>query len=110
MSPLIFFLLLTVLRLVLRKAKAGYQFTNSEGKINHLLYADNMNLFDKNEKEIDFLIQIVKLYIRDIDMEFGRDKWEILVMRRGQVINSEIFQLSDGFTLKPFKEEGGTSV
>lgn len=95
--------------LVLRNAKV----IGSEIVIGKLTICSTQMIlcfFNKNEKEIDFLIQIVKLYIRDIDMEFGRDKWEILVMRRGQVINSEIFQLSDGFTLKPFKEEGGTSV
>ena len=40
LSPLVFILALIPLSLILRKAKAAYEFSESNGKINHLLFMD----------------------------------------------------------------------
>ena len=40
LSPLLFVLALIPLSLILRKAKAAYEFSESNGKINHLLFMD----------------------------------------------------------------------
>ena len=36
------------------------------------MYIDDINLFAKNEKELETLIQAVRKYIQDIGMEFGK--------------------------------------
>ena len=44
LSPLVFVLALIPLSLILRKAKAAYEFSESEEKINHLLLMDDLKL------------------------------------------------------------------
>ena len=43
-SPLVFVLALIPSSLILRKAKASYEFSGSKEKINHLLFVDNLKL------------------------------------------------------------------
>ena len=42
LSPLVFVLALILLCLILRKAKAAYEFSESKGMINHLLFMDDL--------------------------------------------------------------------
>ena len=65
---------------VLRKCTAGYQLSKSQKKINPLVYMD-IKLFIKNEKELETLIQTVRIYSHDIEMEFGIDKSAMLEMK-----------------------------
>ena len=39
------------------------------------------NIFAKNEKELETLIQTVRIYSQNIRMEFGREKCAMLVMK-----------------------------
>ena len=59
---------------VFRKCTGGYKLTKLQEKINPLMYKDNIKLFAKNGKELETLIQIVKIYREDIAMEFGIKK------------------------------------
>ena len=45
------------------------------------MYMDNIKLFAKNVKELETLIQAVEIYNQDIGMEFGIEKFAILIMR-----------------------------
>ena len=38
------------------KCIGGYKFTRSQEKINKVIYVDDINLFVKNEKELETLI------------------------------------------------------
>ena len=42
---------------------------------------DDIKLFAKNEKELETLIYTVRIYSRDIGMEFGIEKCAMLVMK-----------------------------
>ena len=42
--------------------------------MNHLMYMDNIKLLAKNEKELETLIHTVRIYSKDIGMEFGIEK------------------------------------
>ena len=53
LSPLVFVRRLIPLSLILRKAKAAYEFSGSKEKINHLLFMDDLKLYSKSEKELD---------------------------------------------------------
>ena len=53
-----------------RKYTGGCKFTNSKEKINHQMFMDDFKLFAKNEKELEILIQTMKIYSQDIGMEF----------------------------------------
>ena len=72
------------LALILRKSKPGYGFSGSGEKLNHLLYMDDLKLYSKNEKELDSLIQTVRVFSQDIRMEFGIDKCATIVLKRGK--------------------------
>ena len=48
--PLVFVLTLIPLSLILRKAKAAYDFSESKEKINHLLVMDDLKLYSRSEK------------------------------------------------------------
>ena len=57
------------------------------------MYMDDIKLFAKNEKELETLIHTVRIYSRDIGMEFGIEKCTMLVMKSGKR------QLTDGMEL-----------
>ena len=69
---------------ILRKCAAGYKLSRSQEKINYLMYMDDINLFAKNEKELETLIHTVRIYSQDIGMEFGIDKCAMLVIKSGK--------------------------
>ena len=57
LSPLVLLLALIPLSLILRTAKAAYEFSESEEKIDHHLFMDNFKLFSRSEKGLDSLVQ-----------------------------------------------------
>ena len=40
-------------------------------KVNKLVYMDDIQLLGENEKELENLLQTVRIYSQDIGMEFG---------------------------------------
>ena len=66
-----FVLALIPLSLILRKVKAAYEFSGSKVKINHLLFMDDLKLYSRNEKELDSLVQTIRIFSKDKGMEFG---------------------------------------
>ena len=59
---------------------------------------DDIKLFAKNGRELETLIPTVRIYTRDIEMEFGIEKCAMLVMK------SVKRQLTDGMEL-PYKDK-----
>ena len=45
---------------------------------------DDIKLFAKNEKELETLIQTIRLYSQDIGMQFGIEKCAMLIMKSGK--------------------------
>ena len=45
---------------------------------------DDLKLYAKSEKDLESLIQIVRIFSEDIGMEFGLDKCAILIMMKGK--------------------------
>ena len=93
LSPLIFIIAMMRLNHILRKYTAGYKLSRSQEKVNHLIYMDDIKPLVKNEKEQENLIHTVRIYSRDIGMEFGIEKCAMLVMKSGKR------QLTDGMEL-----------
>ena len=54
LSPLVFVLALIPLSLILRKAKAVYEFSEGKEKIDHLLFMDDSKLYSQSEKGLCF--------------------------------------------------------
>ena len=84
LSLLVFVLALISLSLVLRKAQAAYEFSESNEKINYLLFMDDLKLYSRSEKGLDSLVQTVCIFSKDIGMEFLIEKCAMLVMEKGK--------------------------
>ena len=104
MSPLVFVLALIPLSLILRKAKAAYEFSESKEKINHLLFMHDLKLYSRSEKGLDSLVQTVRVFSEDIGMEFGIEKCAMLVMEKGKIVKSVGIELPDGTVIKSLQE------
>ena len=48
------------------------------------MYMDGIKLFAKNKRELETLIQTVRIYNQDIGMEFGIEKCAMLIMKSGK--------------------------
>ena len=70
--------------LILRKAKAAYEILESAEKINHLLFTDHLKLYSRSEKDLDSLVQTVRVFSKDIRMGVGIEKCGLLVMEKGK--------------------------
>ena len=74
-----FVLALIPLSLILGKAKAAYEFSESKEKINHLFFMDDLKLYSRSEKGLDSFVQTVRVFSEDIGMEFRIEKCAMLV-------------------------------
>ena len=105
LSPLVFVLALIPLRLILRKTKAAYEFSESKEKISHLLFMDDLKLYSRREKGLDSLVQTVRVFSEDIGMEFDIEKCVMLVMEKGKIVKSVGIELPDGKVIKSLQED-----
>ena len=92
------------LNLVLRKAKAAYELSESKEKIIHLLFMDDLKLYSRNEKGFDSLVQTLHVFSEDIGMEFGIEKCGMLVMEKGKIVKSVGIDLPGGKVIKSLQE------
>ena len=104
LSPLVFVLALILLSLILRKAKAAYEFSESKEKINHLLFMDDLKLYSRSEKGLDSLLQTVHVFSEDIGIEFGVEKCAMLLMEKGKTVKSVDIELPDCKVIKLLQE------
>ena len=65
-----------------KEVKAGYDLASRKGLLNHILFMVDLKLYGKNKKQIDTLINIVRVFSSDIAMKFGIIKYAVLVMKR----------------------------
>ena len=106
LSPLLFVVTLIPLSLVLREVKAVYDLTGKKDLVNHLLYMDDLKLSGRNEKQIDTLINTVRIFSSDIGMQFGIDKCAVLVMKRGKLVLCDGIEMPDGNSIREVEESG----
>ena len=68
------------------------------------MYMDDIKLFAKNEKEQETLIHAVRIYSQDIGMEFGIEKYAMLVMKSGKRHLTEGMELQNQDKIKTLAE------
>ena len=74
--------------LILRKAKAAYEFSESKEKINYLLFMDDLKLYSRSKKGLNSLVKTVCVFSEDVEMEFGIEKCAMLVMEKRKIVKS----------------------
>ena len=89
------------LTLILRKTQIIYQLKKGGEKINHLLFMDDLKLFAKSEKQINSLVNAVRIFWDDIRMEFVNNE-----ERKGCQQRSDCYA-SYGNTIKCIEEGSG---
>ena len=72
LSSLLFVLSLIPFTVILRKTESAYQFSSNKEKINHLLFMDDLKLYAKNEKDLESLVQTVRILGDDIGMKLAQ--------------------------------------
>ena len=82
LSPLLFIIAMMPLNHILRKCTAGCKLSRLQEKINHLIYMDDIKLFAKIEKKLE--ARILTEYKVKTGMEFGIDKFAMLLMKSGK--------------------------
>ena len=79
-------------------------FSESKEKINHLLFMDDLKLYSRSEKGLDSLVQTVRVFSKDIGIEFGIEKCAMLVMETGKIVQLVGIELADGKVVKSLQE------
>jgi hypothetical protein len=95
LSPLLFYVALNPLNNIIERTGFGYTLKSGQ-KIHHLLYMDDFKLYGKKEREIDSLINTVRIFSDDIGVKFGLEKCARLVVERGKVKQTDGLQLNIG--------------
>ena len=99
LSPLQFVLCLIQLSVIFRKTKGKYQLGKEGESINHLLFMDDLKLYGNDERQIDSLINTVR-------MESGLKKCGVVVRKRGKVVKYDGVDLPDGRRMTSVGEDG----
>ena len=81
-------IVLIPLSIILNKTDHGC-VTSQNQKLNHLLFMDDLKLYAKSEKELNSLIQTVRMFSDDVGMVFGLEKCAVLVLKRGKMVRTE---------------------
>ena len=103
--PLLFIIGLIPLTFILRKCEEAYEFRNSKEQIKHILYMDDLKLYGKTDKGIDSPIQTVRIFSSDICMEFGIEKCNILILKRGIKDENCDIMLPNDLKISSLKED-----
>ena len=88
LSPMLFVVASIPLSIILEKVNVGYDLGKGKGCINHLLVMDDLKLYGNNMKQLDTLINTVRIFSSDIGRKFGLQKCGVLMTKRGNHVSS----------------------
>ena len=99
-----FVLALIAISLIVRKVKAASEFSQNKEKINNLLFMVDLMLHNQSERGSDSVVQIVCVFSEDVGINFGGEKFAMLVMMKGKIVNSVVLEFPDGKVIKLIQE------
>ena len=70
----------------------------------HMLFMADLKIFGKSNEQLDSLVQTVHTSCKDIGIEFGIKKCNILVLKKTKVLDSDGIELPDGQITKDIEE------
>ena len=65
---------------------------------------NDLKLYSRSEKELDSLVQTIRIFSKDIGMEFGIEKCAVLVIEKGKIVKSVGIELPKGKVIKSLQE------
>ena len=108
LSPLLFVICLIPLIHTLQKVNAGYQLGRGQRKkINHLLFINDLKLYRNSKKEAEKLTNTVRIFLKDIAMEFGISKSVHVTIKAGKLVSVSGMELSSGEVIPELKSDKG---
>ena len=102
LSPLLFCMSLAPLSNLLNATEFGYDM-NKE-RVNHMLYMDDLKLYSKNDKQLEGLLNTVKIFSDDIEKQFGLDK--CASFKKGKLTKITNVKLDDTCVIQELAQEG----
>ena len=100
LSQLLFIVAMIPVTRVLERMEVGYQLKKEGNRNNHLMFMADIKLFGRGTKEIDTLVQTVRIVSGDIRMELEIEKCALVSIQRGEVTVTEGIQLPDGNNIR----------
>ena len=74
------------------------------GRVDHLLFMDDLKLYGKNERQVDTLVHTVRVFSEDIGMQFGINKCAVLIMKKGKMTKCEGIKMPYGSLIRNIDE------
>ena len=65
---------------------------------------DDLNLYNGGEKGLDSLVQTVRVFSENIELEFGKEKSAMLVILKEKIVKSVGIELPDYKIIKSLRE------
>ena len=65
---------------------------------------DDLKFYSRSEKGLDSLVQTVCVFSEDLGMELGIEKYVMLVMEKGKIVESVGIELPNGKVIKSLQE------
>ena len=65
---------------------------------------DDLKLYFKSGKALDSLTQTVRIFSEDIGVQYGIDKFAMLMMKKGKIVKSDCIQLPNDKVIKSQEE------
>ena len=94
LSPLLFIISLIPLTTTLRAMNKSYKLDDI--KVNHLLYMDDLKIYGCSEKEMESLVNTIRIFSDDISMEFGFEICAKVSINKGKLVPTENLKLPSG--------------
>ena len=91
--------------MTLKGTNYGY-LLSKETPINRLLFMDDLKLCGKLERKLQPLIHTVRIMSKDIGMEFGMDKCNIVRIKKGKICDMEDIEIRNGQQMKQNEGSG----
>ena len=92
----LFVIALQPLTNIMKTVNPGYEFQTGE-TINHLLLLVDLKLYSKCERALHSFIQTGKIFSEDIAMQFGIDKCNTFVMKKGKIVKANGTELPNEY-------------
>ena len=84
-SALLFGIVLIPLLKILKETDLGYA-TSRDQKFNHLSFIDSLKLYGKSERELDSLVETIRIFSHAVGMVVGMNKCAVLVLKRKKMV------------------------
>ena len=90
---------------ILKKCTGRYKFTDSQEKIYHFMYMQDIKLFQKRKKELGTLIQTIRIYSQHIRMWFGLGKCAMHITKNWKRLTTKGIELQIEERIKAYGEK-----